>query len=763
MASRTQMRLAQLTGSFGLLPGQISDQRPEQSAASVNLLLMSSASLLGPLTEMASAIRRIHGGGHFANSSLGQFHVDIVPATNNAKDLGSDSRRFAEAHTTKLFLAGAEINALDADLSSVSANHDTVPSAKVVKDYVDAQITAQDLDGVADSGTFAVDLDSQSLTINGGTGLTSSASDQTVSIALDNTAVSAASYGGALKRLTATVDAQGRLTAMGEATIADASTSAKGVASFASGDFAASSGAITIKTSGVDFAQIQNVAASSVMGVIGNSAAAPADIAIETTLAGANTKLARADAIKTYADGNLGGKALDQSARAAGHVIVWDNTQDRWESSGIAGVGNQTAIALSDGLVTVGLANSVTIQQDLTVTGDLIVSGDQIVANVTDLQIEDKQIELNSPANGSPISNQGAGLFISGSDSSKDIIYNVVADGGEFRLNTDHGVALGKAYFVNGNNVLNQTTLGSTVLASSLTSVGALTGGSIAAAFGNINNGSNTLDSGAATLASLEVTAASVLNGNVALGSDVNDLITPNGVFAGDLVPNDGTRKLGNPGGNKWAELHIAGEAVIDNLKLDGNTIISTDANGNIDLTPNGTGEVNISKVDIDSGAIDGAIIGASAAAAGTFTALDCTDKAFAITNLDFGSTAVAIEAGDEFVISDASDNGNGKKATIEAIQTFLAANGSQKHVLLQASGLAAGAPLDVGALAGITASLWHAAAEKQQEVYCNGQLLARGGSASDGMDWYKHSVTGQIMFGFGLEADDVLQFVLRG
>ena len=47
----------------------------------------------------------------------------------------------------------------------------------------------------------------------------------------------------------------------------------------------------------------------------------------------------------------------------------------------------------------------------------------------------------------------------------------------------------------------------------------------------------------------------------------------------------------------------------VDNIKIDGNAIISTDTNGNIDLTPNGTGEVNISKVDIDAGTIDGATI----------------------------------------------------------------------------------------------------------------------------------------------------------
>lgn len=64
------------------------------------------------------------------------------------------------------------------------------------------------------------------------------------------------------------------------------------------------------------------------------------------------------------------------------------------------------------------------------------------------------------------------------------------------------------------------------------------------------------------------------------------------------------------------------GEANIDNIEINGNTIISTDTNGNIDLTPNGSGEVNISKVDIDSGAIDNTVIGGSTPNAGTFTNL---------------------------------------------------------------------------------------------------------------------------------------------
>ena len=106
---------------------------------------------------------------------------------------------------------------LDTDLSSVSSSDDTIPSAKATKTYVDAQVTAQDLDLISDSGTIDIDLDSESLTVTGGEGIDTSATGTTLTIA-------------------------------GE----DASTSNKGVASFSSDNFAVSSGAVTIKSGGVD-------------------------------------------------------------------------------------------------------------------------------------------------------------------------------------------------------------------------------------------------------------------------------------------------------------------------------------------------------------------------------------------------------------------------------------------------------------------------------------------------------------------------------
>lgn len=76
---------------------------------------------------------------------------------------------------------------------------------------------------------------------------------------------------------------------------------------------------------------------------------------------------------------------------------------------------------------------------------------------------------------------------------------------------------------------------------------------------------------------------------------------------------------------NSTGKITVSTELAVDNLNLAGNAITSTDTNGNIDLTPNGTGEVNISKVDIDAGAIDGTAIGANSASTGAFTTLSAT------------------------------------------------------------------------------------------------------------------------------------------
>jgi hypothetical protein len=119
-------------------------------------------------------------------------------------DVGSSTRKFDNAHfggkvnsatlettgaaTLNSLVVGTStaVTAVDTDLASVAGTDTTLASAKAIKTYVDAQITAEDLDVTADSGTIAIDLDSAALTIAGGTGITTSADTSTVTITSDD-------------------------------------------------------------------------------------------------------------------------------------------------------------------------------------------------------------------------------------------------------------------------------------------------------------------------------------------------------------------------------------------------------------------------------------------------------------------------------------------------------------------------------------------------------------------------------------------------
>ena len=119
----------------------------------------------------------------------------IVPVTDNDIDLGTSSLEFKDAYfdgnvTLDGLVIGSAtaITDVDTDLTSVSSSDDTVASAKAIKTYVDAQVTASDLDFSGDSGgSQSVDLDSQSLTLTGGTGIDTTGSAQTMTFAIDST------------------------------------------------------------------------------------------------------------------------------------------------------------------------------------------------------------------------------------------------------------------------------------------------------------------------------------------------------------------------------------------------------------------------------------------------------------------------------------------------------------------------------------------------------------------------------------------------
>jgi hypothetical protein len=120
---------------------------------------------------------------------------NVIPSTDDTYNLGAVGSEWKDlyidgvAYIDNLTIgASTGITSVDTDLSSVSALDDTLASAKAIKTYVDAQVTAQDLDFQGDTGgALNIDLDSEVLTVAGGTGIDTSGSGNTLTVAIDST------------------------------------------------------------------------------------------------------------------------------------------------------------------------------------------------------------------------------------------------------------------------------------------------------------------------------------------------------------------------------------------------------------------------------------------------------------------------------------------------------------------------------------------------------------------------------------------------
>ena len=228
---------------------------------------------------------------------------------------------------------------LDTDLSSVSGSDDTLASAKAIKTYVDAQVTAQDLDATTDSGTIDIDLDSDTLTVAGGEGIDTSATGTTITIT-------------------------------GE----EATSANKGVASFASADFSVSSGAVSL----VDLTT-SHIASGSL----------DTDL---SSVSGSDDTLASAKAIKTYVDAQVA--AEDTIAElndttitgtpADNEVLAYDSGTSMWINQTAAEAGVALASDLTSHTGNTSNPHSVTkAQLGLTSVEDTALSTWAGTTNIT--------------------------------------------------------------------------------------------------------------------------------------------------------------------------------------------------------------------------------------------------------------------------------------------------------------------------------------------------------------------------------------------
>ena len=287
--------------------------------------------------------------GSNALLSYNTFSGDLTVATNGAVTL-------------------ATVNSNVGSFGSGSAIPVVTVNAKGLVTAVSTQsvniVTTTDIAG--DSGTDTITLGTDTLTFAGGTGLTSAVTNNNISIALDNTAVSAGSYGGSTAIPVITVDAQGRITG--------ASTS-------------------SINT---DLVSDTTPQLGGTLDANGNTIDMGTNILTDTNLG---------QFITAYGWGNhaSAGYLTSISADSINDTHIDFGTGSNQVST--ADIPEQTNLYYTDSRADARITNA--LGGNITITGNLTVNGTTTSVNSNEVNIGDNIIKLNSDETGTPSQNAG--------------------------------------------------------------------------------------------------------------------------------------------------------------------------------------------------------------------------------------------------------------------------------------------------------------------------------------------------------------------
>lgn len=504
-----------------------------------------------------TGIAEYQSGDTIANSFLTNSGFQVVDDSSTATTISlGESLKIAGATGITTSISGDSVSV---DLDDTAVTPATYGSATSIPAFtVDQQgrITsasnvsiATQLNIVDDSSSaLTIDLLTDTLKISGDTGITTDVSGDTMKIDLDDTAVTAGSYGSATSIPTFTVDQQGRLTAAGSASVATNLTIV---------DDSSTSATISLLSDTLKIAGTSNEISTSISGDT-VSIALPDDVTI-----GRDLTVTRNAIISTMTPSG------DFTLDAGGDIILDSDGADTILKDGGTEFGRFTN---SGGELVIKSSSSGTTALTMTganvaIAGNLTVNGSTTTVSSTNTTVADNLLELNSGASSNA---NDSGLIIERGSTGDNAIIAWDESADKFILGTTTATA---------SDTGNLTISAATVVA-------------------NLE-GNVTSTSGTTSLNNLSVT------GNTTLGNATSDTITVTGRFATALVPDTNiTYDLGTSS-LRWRDIYLSGNTIDLNgatISGDGSGAISISASGASLPTGSTVGSFKIANSDPSTG-----------------------------------------------------------------------------------------------------------------------------------------------------------------
>jgi hypothetical protein len=163
-------------------------QRPEADTGAVGSSIDSSLSVLPDNADMKG--KYLSFNATTGAPEAGATATDVV-LSSSAQTLTNKSINADNNSISNLDVENFKGSAIVTEAEGIQGNDNdtTLPTSAAVKDYVDSQATGETLNVDTDGGNFALTIDSETLTFDGGAGITTSSSGTTVQIDIDASVV----------------------------------------------------------------------------------------------------------------------------------------------------------------------------------------------------------------------------------------------------------------------------------------------------------------------------------------------------------------------------------------------------------------------------------------------------------------------------------------------------------------------------------------------------------------------------------------------